>query len=77
MWVGDEKHIVVAYITGFFFRYHRQKMVEWGGSASVELELTEKVLDEDAKNYHAWQHRQWVITVGFFYYAVLRKNIIL
>jgi protein farnesyltransferase/geranylgeranyltransferase type-1 subunit alpha len=27
-----------------------------------ELELTIKFLKEDAKNYHAWQHRQWVLT---------------
>jgi hypothetical protein len=23
--------------------------------------LTETVLAKDAKNYHAWQHRQWII----------------
>ena len=28
---------------------------------SKELLLTEKILDLDAKNYHAWQHRQWAI----------------
>ena len=27
-----------------------------------ELELTVQFLDKDAKNYHAWQHRQWVLT---------------
>jgi len=26
-----------------------------------EVELTKKVLRKDAKNYHAWQHRQWVL----------------
>ena len=44
-------------------RYHRQKLVEWTGDASKELELTADVFEEDAKNYHAWQHRQWVIKV--------------
>lgn len=26
-----------------------------------ELKFTESVLRGDAKNYHAWQHRQWVV----------------
>lgn len=38
-------------------------MVEWMGDASRELELTAETLSEDGKNYHAWQHRQWVIQV--------------
>lgn len=33
------------------------------GDASRELELTAETLSEDGKNYHAWQHRQWVIQV--------------
>ena len=45
-------------------RYHRQKLVEWNKDPSQELELTARVLKEDAKNYHAWQHRQWVIKVS-------------
>ena len=44
-------------------RYHRQKLVEWSKDPLHELELTAQVLREDAKNYHAWQHRQWVIKV--------------
>ena len=44
-------------------RYHRQKLVEWTNDASEELELTARVLKGDAKNYHAWQHRQWAIKV--------------
>ena len=44
-------------------RYHRQKLVEWTKDPSKELDLTALVLKEDAKNYHAWQHRQWVIKV--------------
>ena len=46
-------------------RYHRQKLVEWSGDCSQELALTAQVLANDAKNYHAWQHRQWVIKVGY------------
>ena len=23
--------------------------------------MTEAVLQDDSKNYHAWQHRQWVV----------------
>lgn len=45
-------------------RYHRQKLVEWCEDPSQELVLTARVLSEDAKNYHAWQHRQWVIQVS-------------
>jgi len=26
-----------------------------------ELDLTCQLLDKDAKNYHAWQHRQWIL----------------
>lgn len=29
---------------------------------SGELEFTADILDMDAKNYHAWQYRQWVLT---------------
>ena len=28
---------------------------------SQELDFTAQILQDDAKNYHAWQHRQWVI----------------
>ena len=36
-------------------------LVEWLNDPSRELRLTEIVLAQDAKNYHAWQHRQWVL----------------
>jgi len=35
--------------------------VEWLKDPSAELQFTENILELDAKNYHAWQHRQWVI----------------
>eukprot|EP00586_Coscinodiscus_wailesii_P008772 CAMPEP_0172524178 /NCGR_PEP_ID=MMETSP1066-20121228/294051_1 /TAXON_ID=671091 /ORGANISM="Coscinodiscus wailesii, Strain CCMP2513" /LENGTH=222 /DNA_ID=CAMNT_0013307293 /DNA_START=556 /DNA_END=1224 /DNA_ORIENTATION=- len=31
-------------------------------TARNELDYVSAVLDEDAKNYHAWSHRQWIIT---------------
>ena len=37
-------------------------MVEWSRDASNELEFTKRILRNDSKNYHAWQHRQWVIS---------------
>ena len=43
------------------FRLHRQVLIEWSQDPSKELRLTEIVLSQDAKNYHAWQYRQWVI----------------
>lgn len=52
-------------------RYHRQKLVEWSKDPSQELQLTARVLSEDAKNYHAWQHRQWVIKVSRVHVYVL------
>ena len=42
-------------------RLHRQVLVQWTQDPSKELRLTEIVLSQDAKNYHAWQHRQWVL----------------
>lgn len=42
-------------------RHHRRVIVEWINEPGVELEVTEAVLEADDKNYHAWQHRQWVI----------------
>lgn len=38
-------------------------MVEWLNDPSEELQFTCEILVQDAKNYHAWQHRQWVIQV--------------
>lgn len=45
----------------FFYRYHRKVIVEWLKDPRDELQFTEDILRLDAKNYHAWQHRQWVI----------------
>lgn len=35
--------------------------MEWLRDPSQELEFIADILNQDAKNYHAWQHRQWVI----------------
>ena len=40
---------------------HRRALVEWTNDPSKELRFTEIILNLDAKNYHAWQHRQWAI----------------
>ncbi|NXC91272.1 FNTA geranylgeranyltransferase, partial [Cercotrichas coryphoeus] len=42
-------------------RHHRRVLVEWLQDPSRELEFIADILNQDAKNYHAWQHRQWVI----------------
>ena len=42
-------------------RQHRRALVEALNDGSKELRLTEMILSQDAKNYHAWQHRQWAI----------------
>lgn len=44
-------------------RHHRRVLVEWLQDPSRELEFIADILNQDAKNYHAWQHRQWVIQV--------------
>jgi len=43
------------------FRQHRKILIEWTQDPSKDLRLTEIVLSRDAKNYHAWQHRQWIV----------------
>lgn len=53
-------------------RHHRRMVVEWLNDPSEELEFIADILNQDAKNYHAWQHRQWVIQVGG--QALLQKN---
>ena len=44
-----------------YSRHHRRLLVEWLGDPSSELRLCEILLSQDPKNYHAWQHRQWVL----------------
>lgn len=36
-------------------------VVGWLNDPLQELEFSASVLNLDAKNYHTWQHRQWVI----------------
>ena len=45
--------------------------MEWLRDPSQELEFIADILTQDAKNYHAWQHRQWVIQVLPSYYSVI------
>ena len=49
------------YIPSEFIRQHRRALVEALNDGTKELRLTEMILSQDAKNYHAWQHRQWAI----------------
>lgn len=35
----------------------------WHQLAQTELELTAAVLDDDAKNYHTWIHREWALVL--------------
>lgn len=41
--------------------YHRRAIVESIGDGSAELAFTAEILEEDAKNYHCWQHRHWAM----------------
>ena len=38
-------------------RHHRRVIVERLGDVDKELQFTADILQSDAKNYHAWQHR--------------------
>lgn len=35
--------------------------MDWLKDPSKELDFSASILELDAKNYHTWQHRQWVI----------------
>lgn len=44
--------------------YHRRALLEGYGPkefCDAELDYTSGVFKEDAKNYHAWSYRQWII----------------
>ncbi|KAL6503818.1 hypothetical protein OROGR_025741 [Orobanche gracilis] len=45
------------------YGHHRRWVVEKLGTriAGEELEFTREIFSQDAKNYHAWSHRQWVL----------------
>lgn len=43
------------------FRHHRRILVDSTSDFSRELKFTEEILRGDSKNYHAWQHRIWVV----------------
>ena len=42
-------------------------MIEWLNDPGTELRFTEVILAIDQKNYHAWQHRQWVVQAFSLY----------
>ncbi|VDM83986.1 unnamed protein product, partial [Strongylus vulgaris] len=41
----------------------RRCVVEWIGASVAENELTftAQVIEDESKNYHAWQYRQWIL----------------
>lgn len=44
--------------------YHRRAVLEIHGAREFldeELDYIAHVLEEDAKNYHAWSYRQWIL----------------
>eukprot|EP01138_Halocafeteria_seosinensis_P001775 gb/GECG01001818.1/.p1 GENE.gb/GECG01001818.1/~~gb/GECG01001818.1/.p1 ORF type:complete len:336 (+),score=45.45 gb/GECG01001818.1/:1-1008(+) len=45
--------------------YHRRELAELIGKSALDTELvyTESVFEADAKNYHAWAHRQYLLRV--------------
>lgn len=49
--------------TGNRHRYHRRELAESIGKSALDTELvyTESVFEADAKNYHAWAHRQYLL----------------
>ena len=50
-----------SYQCELYIRYHRKVVVGWLKDPLLELEFSASILALDAKNYHTWQHRQWVI----------------
>ena len=48
--------------------FHRQKLTEWRGAPGGEFDFTADCLKEDAKNYHVWQYRQWLLEKFPSYY---------
>lgn len=48
--------------------FHRQKLTEWIGLPGQEFEFTAECLEDDTKNYHVWQYRQWLLEKFPSYY---------
>nr|CAD7432296.1 unnamed protein product [Timema monikensis] len=63
VWQYSVKHAPISsnLIEFIFPRHHRGVIVNWLQEPSQELQVTRMSLNQDAKNYHAWQHRQWVL----------------
>ncbi len=41
--------------------HHRRLLLTALGDPAPELAFSEEVLKTDAKNYHTWSHRQWLL----------------
>uniref|UniRef100_A0A1I8AZI4 Protein farnesyltransferase/geranylgeranyltransferase type-1 subunit alpha n=1 Tax=Meloidogyne hapla TaxID=6305 RepID=A0A1I8AZI4_MELHA len=59
--VEDELKYCETFNNSISPRYHRRAIVEQSGEYQAELEFTASKLEDDSKNYHAWQHREWVV----------------
>jgi Protein prenyltransferase alpha subunit repeat len=56
----------IFHFLGLFLQiwYHRRALLETLGAqefCKLELAYIQDVLREDAKNYHAWSYRQWIL----------------
>jgi protein farnesyltransferase/geranylgeranyltransferase type-1 subunit alpha len=41
--------------------HHRRLLLTALGDPAPELAFNEEILKTDAKNYHTWSHRQWLL----------------
>ncbi|KAI3847417.1 hypothetical protein MKW98_032743, partial [Papaver atlanticum] len=60
LYISDED---VQEIKSGLCRHHSRWVAEKlvTEATNIELEFTKKILFQDAKNYHAWSHRQWAV----------------
>ncbi|XP_016171124.1 protein farnesyltransferase/geranylgeranyltransferase type-1 subunit alpha isoform X1 [Arachis ipaensis] len=64
IWISHcSKNIQELMLMADVCRHHRRRVAEKLGpdARNAELQFTKKVLSVDAKHYHAWSHRQWVL----------------
>jgi protein farnesyltransferase/geranylgeranyltransferase type-1 subunit alpha len=51
----------IKYLKTYQVWHHRRLLLQLTHESSHELRFITAVLKEDAKNYHTWSHRQWVL----------------
>ena len=57
--VFQHRRVVVGWLRDFC---RGDSVVEGGYDPALEKGFTARVLADDAKNYHAWSHRQWTVS---------------